>query len=390
MSVTAPPLHVVVLNYTYDPGLASADAALDRYFALTGWAEGLRAAGARVTIVQRFHHDAHVERGGADYHFVADRHRPWLRRWQAPRRLHRRVWGLCSESVALGQPTVVHVNGLLFPLATRLLAASLPPECALVAQHHAERPWRGLWGLLQRWGLVRVDGFFFAARELAQEWIEQGCIRTLDAVHEVMELSSPFRHQDRAAARAITGLAGDPVVLWTGNLYPNKDPLTILAGFERLLARAPQAQLYMAYRYASLLPQVQARIASSPALRPAVTLLGEIPREKIAAYYNSADLFVQGSAREAAGAALLDALACGVVPVVTDIPSFRILTDGGRIGALWPVGSVDGFSDALLRVVERPLAPASEQARRFFAEKWSAVAIGHRAVAAYRQALGSG
>ncbi len=126
-----------------------------------------------------------------------------------------------------------------------------------------------------------------------------------------MEASSPFRHRDRAAARATTGLRGDPVLLWTGNLYPNKDPLTILAGLERLLARLPGARLYMAWRYASLLRQVEARIAASETLRPAVTLLGEIPHGQIEAYYNSADFFVQGSAKEGSGIALLDALACG-------------------------------------------------------------------------------
>ncbi len=128
MSITAPSLHVVVLNYAYDPDLATAEQALDRYFVLTGWSEGLLAAGARVTVLGRFHTDAHVERDGADYHFVADGRRPWLRRWQVPRRLHRRVRACCAESVARGQPTVIHVNGLLFPLATRRLAAGLPPH----------------------------------------------------------------------------------------------------------------------------------------------------------------------------------------------------------------------------------------------------------------------
>ena len=232
-----------------------------------------------------------------------------------------------------------------------------------------------------------MDGFFFAARELAHEWVEQGSVRSLAAVYEVMELSSPFCYQDRAAARAITGLSGDPVVLWTGNLYPNKDPLTILAGFERLLEQAPHARLHMAYRYASLLPQVEARIASSPTLRQAVTLLGKIPHGQIAAYYNSADLFVQGSAKEGSGVALLDALACGVVPIVTDIPSFRVLTDGGRIGALWPVGDVEAFTAALLHVAGQPLAPLSHEARRFFDATWSFPAIGRQAVAAYRQAI---
>jgi hypothetical protein len=49
----------------------------------------------------------------------------------------------------------------------------------------------------------------------------------------------------------------------------------------------------------------------------------------------AADLFVSGSQREGSGTALLESLACGLPPIVTDIPSFRMLTCDGRIGALW-------------------------------------------------------
>jgi glycosyltransferase involved in cell wall biosynthesis len=376
-------MHVLIVNYAYDAGLKTADDLLCRYYILRGWVDGLLAAGARVTVLQRFARDTSLENQGAAYHFVADAHGPRLRPWQVPFPLHHRLRRICAQGRKRRQPLVVHVNGLLFPLPTRLLHRALRGDGILVAQHHAERPWSGLRRVLQRWGLAPVDGFFFAARQLAAEWIEASIIRSPRTVHQVMEAGSPFQYQPRAAARAITGLHGAPVILWTGNLNPNKDPLTILAGVETILEKAPQAHLYMAYRYDDLLPQVKARIASSEGLRSAVTLLGPVPFDQIAAYYNSADIFVQGSAKEGSGLALLDAMACGVVPVVTDIPSFHAITDGGRIGALWTVGDPTAFAAALLDVVRRPLEPASAQARRFFRENWSFPAIGRRALEAY-------
>lgn len=376
-------MHVFVLNYHYSADVKTAHALLDRYWAMTGWAEALVEAGARATILQRFHDDVCIEHKDAVYRFVADGCGPRLRKWQVPLRLHRLARALCVESFSQGEDVIGHVNGLVFPLQVRALRAVLPDECAIAVQHHAERPFRGVRGLCQRWCLRSADGFLFAACDLAREWIRQGSIESLDLVHQVMELSSPFRYRDRTSARASTGMQGAPVVLWTANLFPNKDPLTILTGFERLLAHKPQARLYMAYRYASLLSQVEARIAASPALRSAVTLLGEIPRDQISAYYNSADLFVQGSAKEGSGAALLDALACGVVPIVTDIPSFRLLTDGGRIGALWPVGDVEAFAAALLRMAEQPTTQLSHAARRYFDATWSYPAVGREAVSAY-------
>jgi glycosyltransferase involved in cell wall biosynthesis len=376
-------MHVLIVNYAYDADLKTADELFHRYYILRGWVDGLLAAGARVTVLQRFARELSLERQGASYHFVADAHDPRLRRWQVPFPLHRKARHVCAEGRDPREPLVVHVNGLLFPLPTGLLCRTLRCESVFVVQHHAGRPWAGLRRVVQRWGLARVDGFFFAAPELAAEWIAAGIIPSPQAVHQVMEAGSPLQYQPRAAARAVTGLHGAPVILWTGNLNANKDPLTILAGFETILDRAPQARLYMAYRYADLLPQVKARIAVSDRLRQAVTLLGPIPFSDIATYYNSADLFVQGSAKEGSGLALLDAMACGVVPVVTDIPSFRTITAGGTIGALWPVGDPAAFAEALLAVIRQPLEPASARARGFFQEHWSFPAIGRRALEAY-------
>ena len=44
----------------------------------------------------------------------------------------------------------------------------------------------------------------------------------------------------------------------------------------------------------------------------------------------AADLFVLGSHREGSGYSLIEALACGLPPVVTDIHAFRTLTGCGR------------------------------------------------------------
>jgi hypothetical protein len=380
-------IHVIILNYFYEERFETPAALLDRYFSLTGWAEGLAQAGAQVTVLQRYSQDAVLERQGIAYHFVSDGYGPTLRGWQIPWPMHRLAANVSRDSLQANHPTCVHLNGLLFPIQTRLLRANLPEGAALVVQHHAESPWPPPQQLLQRWCLRSVNGFLFTNRALAQEWLEAGIIRAGQDVYEVMETSSPLPYQDKAAARQITGMTGSPILLWTGNLNHNKDPLTILAGFELILAQAPEAHLYMAFRQADLLPQVQAQIAQSPALTRSVTLLGRIPYAEIAPYYNSADLFVQGSSREGSGIALLDALACGVIPVVTDIPSFQTITGNGRVGMLWAVGRPEAFTTAVLEVVSQPLEALAEEARRFFELNWTFPAISRRAMAIYLEIL---
>ena len=76
-------------------------------------------------------------------------------------------------------------------------------------------------------------------------------------------------------------MRGSPAVLWVGRLNANKDPLTVLDGFERSLAWLPDAALTMIYSTDELLGQVRLRVAGAPALRARVHLVGAVPRERI-------------------------------------------------------------------------------------------------------------
>lgn len=368
-------MHVLLVNYAYAPA-PSPEALLDRFRTLTGWAEGLQGAGARVSVLQRFTVDGTVVRHGIAYRTVGDRLRPHPALWQLPGRLHR-----VARSLA---PDLIHVNGLLFPLQLRALARAVP-GAALVAQHHAESPFGGWLGWLQRWGLRAADGFLFVTEEQARAWraiLPAGAPR-----FEVMEGSTYLAPPPRAAARQETGSRGEPALLWVGRLNQNKDPLTVLEGVARLAETFPTLHLSMIFSEATLLPEVTARVAGDPRLVGRVSLIGEVPHRRLAAWYSAADLFVLGSHQEGSGYALLEAMACGALPLVTDIPSFRAITGGGQVGALWKVGEAGDLERAARALLARPLDEGREAARRLFQERWSFAAIGRRALEIYRTVL---
>ena len=382
------PLHIVPLIYFYEADLTTPEALLERYSTIRPFAKALHDEGVRVTVVQRFHTDLDVWDDGIRFRFCADSCKPALRRWEIPASFHRAVRAVCTPDNLPGPvQTAVHLNGLLYPLQLRALRNSLPPDCSIVAQHHAGRSWWVLARPLQRWGLRAADGFFFAAKDLAAPWVDQGLITKRQSVFQIMEGSNSFRYQDRATARARTGMAGNPVLLWVGRLIPLKDPLTVLEGFTRILQHAPHARLYMAYGTPDMLLAVRERIAASKILAEAVILLGRVEHSQLEDIYNSADYFVLGSHHEGSGFSLAEAMACGVVPIVTDIPSFRVMTDGGRIGACWRPGSSESFVDKFLAVMSQPLEQLSREAQGFFQSQLSYKAIARDAVRAYREVI---
>jgi glycosyltransferase involved in cell wall biosynthesis len=382
------PLHVVPLIYFYEADLTTPESLLERYATIRPFAKALHDEGVRITIVQRFRTNLDFWDDGIHFRFCADSCEPALRKWEIPGSFHSSVRAVCTA----GRPqdsvqTAVHLNGLLYPLQLRALRNSLPPDCPIVVQHHADGPWPTFVRPLQRWGLRAADAFFFAAQDLAAWWVDQGLISKRQMIFQVMEGSNNFRRQDRLTARARTKMAGNPVVLWVGRLIPLKDPLTVLEGFKRILQHAPQARLYMAYGTADMLPTVRKHISASKTLAEAVTLLGRIEHSQLEDIYNSSDYFVLGSHHEGSGFSLAEAMACGVVPVVTDIPSFRVMTDGGRLGGCWQPGSSESFVDKFLGAMRQPLQRLSHEAHSFFQSQLSYEAIARDSVRAYREVI---
>jgi glycosyltransferase involved in cell wall biosynthesis len=349
---------------------------------LGGVAEAVAGAGGKVTVLQTSHVDQDLVRNGVHYRFVAES--PFARlpgtRTSAgllPLRLLR--------AAAASAPDVVHLNGLAFPLHARALTSLRRP---ILVQDHADRPpARRL--PLHRWGFARVAGAAFTAREQADEFLDRGPLPAAARIFEIPESSSRFTPGDRAAARAETGIHGDPALLWVGRLDSNKDPLTVLDALALARGRLPDPHLWCYFTEAPLLREVRARLAADPDLAARVHLLGTVPHERVQALCRAADFLLLASRREGSGYAVIEALACGTTPILSDIPPFRALTGRGAVGALVPVGEAGGFADALVALAGFSGPALRQRAARHFRRQLSFAAVGSRLLDAYRKLLES-
>jgi glycosyltransferase involved in cell wall biosynthesis len=373
-------LRIVQANAVYDPAARTPDALLDAYHTLTEWSAAVSAAGAAVTVVQRFHSTALVERDGVPYHFVTDSQQPWLSTKAAPAEF--------VAAVARQNPDVVHVNGLIFPELVAAIRKACGETPAIVAQHHGgEFPIRGsgLVGMWQRrhWrnGLAAADALSFTSAEQAAPWRAADVVGS-QKILEIVEAGTTMRGVERARARTAIDVDGEPFILWVGRLTTNKDPLTILDGFERALPQLPHARLVMVFGDDTLIDAVDQRVRASAALRDRVVLAGRVAREELPNYYSSADVFVSGSHAEGSGYALIEAMSAGLIPVLTAIPSFDVIA--GDSGARWPAGDAAAFAAALLRVCSGDLSSQRERVRAQYDRvlRWEAIAA--RTLSAYQ------
>jgi glycosyltransferase involved in cell wall biosynthesis len=368
-------LRMVQLNCAYDDGVSDPAALLDRYDTLTGLSEALASAGVAMHVVQRFGSDATVTRNGITYRFICDG-TPAL---PSPSSAARVV----VDAVCAQQPDVVHIHGLMFPGIVSALRAALPKAGLVVQDHGGVGPPSRLEQIRHRsWhGLAEADAWSFTARAHAQPWREAGLLRTARVI-EVVEASTRLAAVQREQARALTGMHDAPAFLWVGRLNESKDPLTVLEGLEIAFADLQDARLWMIYTDAPLEAAVRVQVERSPVLRERVFLIGRLPHERLAAYYSAADVFVSGSHREGSGYALIEAMACGTIPCVTDIPSFRAITGG--CGALWPVGDVESCAAAISRIMRLDRDAERRRMMDRFERDLSWAAIAGQTVEAYR------
>lgn len=376
MTLRQSPLrHVVQIGFFNDPQGRLPAQLLDSWGSLVDVAEAARRSGTRISVVQASVHHAHLERNGVGYYFL-----PFG------------AGATAGAQLALGElllelaPDLFHVHGLGFHHDVALLAA-LVPDVPIVLQDHASRPPR-LWRR-RRWrhGMAFASGIAFCALEQARPFTSAGLIRAPTRVYEIPESTSRFTPGDREEARRLTGLEGDPAVLWVGHLDANKDPLTVLEGVSAATRALPRLRLYCCFGVAPLRQPVEQRIASDPDLRARVTLLGRVPHQRVEQLMRAADVFVLGSHREGSGYSLIEALACGLPPVVTDIPSFRSLTAAGAVGALWPCGDARALGEALRAVAARAGAETRAAVRTHFDRELSLDALGSKLAAMYADVI---
>lgn len=113
------------------------------------------------------------------------------------------------------------------------------------------------------------------------------------------------------------------------------DVETLVRAFADIRARLHDGVLLLAGA-GSRTPVLRAMVEEAGAA-DAVVFLGELGGERLAALYRTADLYVSTSTVDGSSISLLEAMASGAVPVVTDIPGNRQWIAGG-VGVTFPVG----------------------------------------------------
>jgi glycosyltransferase involved in cell wall biosynthesis len=141
-------------------------------------------------------------------------------------------------------------------------------------------------------------------------------------------------------------------ILWTRQLEPIYDPEPFVRALGELKRRGLRFHASMAGD-GPMRERVQAWIAEEDVTRE-VTLEGFVSEERLRTLYRESDLYVSVSRSDSTSQSLLEAMAAGLFPVVTDIAGNREWVTHRREGYLVPVGDKDAIACAIAEAAGDP------------------------------------
>jgi len=336
-------MKLAYINYYFDDDLVLPDY-FNRYPSIHGWCKSVSDSKIDVTVYQRFNENHSFIKEGVQYKLIYDGLKNNPESWRNTRRFH--------SNIVNDKPDIIHINSFDY-LYQGYHLKRLLSESRIVFQHHAEKCQRGLKKYFGRYCSNYADGFIFSSKFLYEEWIRTGSISPAKNFIEIIENSTNFVRKELPNSGEYKELSGEPVLLWVGRLNENKDPVTLLTGFKMFLNDFPKAKLYMIYSETDLENEILKITGSSEKLQNSVKLLGKINHPLLNNYYNCADYFVSASHYEGSGYSLIESMACGVIPIVTDIPSFRTITKNGKAGVLWQKGNPESFYEKAKEIINK-------------------------------------
>ena len=261
---------------------------------------------------------------------------------------------------------LVHTH---MPVPAALARLALPRHTAFVHTEH------NMWG---RYRLpTRLANRATYRRNAAVIAVSDGVAASITTSHVPVEVVThgidtgtlrPVDDATRRAARAALGVDPDaPVVGTVGNFTVKKDQATLLDAAARLVDVHPGLRVVL-IGDGPLDDELRAE-AERLGIADATVFTGS--RDDVFALLPAFDLFALSSRFEGLPIALLEAMACGVPPVVTRVGGIPEVVTDGRDGLLVDPGDADGLATALGKLLADPgrrselAAHAAERARAF-------------------------
>jgi len=208
-----------------------------------------------------------------------------------------------------------------------------------------------------RQALLSADRVFSVAESLKRVAVDLGVPPDhVEVVGNGVD-ATVFKPVSRDDARQVLGLATDATVLISvGGLVERKGFHRVIELLPRLRERWPKL-VYLIVGGASAEGNNRAELEAQVArlsLEDCVRFLGRVPAEELKGPLSAADVFVLATRNEGWANVFLEAMACGLPVVTTDVGGNREVVHGESLGRVVPFGDAEALCAAIDAALAQP------------------------------------
>lgn len=203
-----------------------------------------------------------------------------------------------------------------------------------------------------RWAYRKVDGIVAVSQGVADDLALMISLprEKISVIYNPVVTHELYAKVDASLAHPWLGHGKPPVILGVGRLTRAKDFASLIRAFA--IVRAQRDCRLVILGEGELRPNLEALIQELH-VEDSVQLPGFVDNPY--AWMARVKLFVFSSAWEGFGNVLVEAMACGTTVVSTDCPSGPgEILEGGKWGALVPVGDIAALAKSMLEVLRSP------------------------------------
>jgi len=195
--------------------------------------------------------------------------------------------------------------------------------------------------------IEQSDGVTAVSKSLKADTCRELALKTdIRVIPNFLNCAVHKRVEAAAVRRRLIGDEPAKVVIHVSNFRPVKRVPAVIEIFDRITRRLPAHLLMVGDG-----PEMDgaSRLAYERGLDARVHFLGE--QDQVLPLLSIADVFLLPSAQESFGLAALEAMACGVPVVASNVGGLPEVIDHGRSGFLHPLDDLDGMARSSLALL---------------------------------------
>jgi glycosyltransferase involved in cell wall biosynthesis/peptidoglycan/xylan/chitin deacetylase (PgdA/CDA1 family) len=182
--------------------------------------------------------------------------------------------------------------------------------------------------------------------ELAREGITTRKVKYLSNGVDT-DLYRPITPQEKEKIRSSLKIGTGPLIVYSGRLHKVKNLAVLIESIGQMKTTSAAKLLIIGSG-----PEEKALKKQVASMRLTEKIIFLPMQEEVRQFLQAADIFVLPSQREGIANALLEAMSCGLAPVVSNVGGNKELVQAGKNGLVVEPGNVSSLAMALSRLAE--------------------------------------